>query len=216
VVIGIQHYRDGLYFHPEGGNKKGNPNFGRSEGYFKQMTDRLKSKLLGVPVRAVSGPLTQVWAKWDPAEKFPARELCALEQTAQAHAAETRYVHVRGAGFGFCEALVPEGMVFAVTKYEMLDLSKSDSVVDATDWDLSDMNEALKLDLDARRAEQDRLRRMVAKVRNSRRGIRRTIYDADIIRIIKWAEGGQTPAQISKRVGLPGEQVTFIVNTATA
>ncbi len=216
VVIGIQHYSTGLYFHEHGGKEKGNPNFGRPAGYFGQIVQRIKMKLGSVPVRPVSGPLTNDWPAWRPDEVFAPRSLSPLEEKALEHAAEMRYVHVRDVGFGFCEAQAPQGMVFAVTRYELLELLKSDSVADASAWDLSDMNKALAEDLDARRAEQERLRLMVAKVRGSRRGIRRTLYDADIIRIIKWHEEGQAAEGIARRVTLPLEQVKFILSTAGA
>ena len=136
-----------------------------------------------------------------------------MELWAQDHATDTRYLYVRNAGYTFNTALVPQGMVFAVTRYELLERGRDEDVSDASNWDFNNMGEALEKDLEARRAEQVRLYDMIAKVRNSHRGVRRGLYDADLVRIIKWAEEGGTPETIEKRCSLPKQQISWLLHT---
>lgn len=212
IVIGVQNYSNGLYFH-EAEGRKANPNLAREASYFTKQITLLRKALDGVPVRTVSGPLTHVWPKWDPKEVFQPRAKSQLEHKALADAATGRYVCTTQEAVAFEGALIPEGMIFAVTRAELLAWGRSDSVVDATDWDLSNAASRLAETYEQRRAEQTRLRMLIGKVRASRRGISRSIYDADIVRIIKWIEAGQTPELIAGRTGLPKEQVRFMAKT---
>lgn len=215
VVIGIQHYTNGLYFHADKG-KKSNPNMTRGEGHFTKQTTAIQKALGRVPVRTVSGPLTKVWPKWHPDEVFQPRELSQLEIKAHADATTQRYVCTTTAGVAFEGALIPERFVFAVTRGELLAWGHSDAVEDATDWNMQDVDAGLVASQAARRAEQVRLRGMIGKLRASRRGISRSIYDADIVRMIRWAESGGSVGQIVSRTGLPKEQVAFIIQTTGA
>jgi hypothetical protein len=218
VVIGIEHYREGLYFHPEqqGRVKKSNPNTGRSDAYFAKQTTQLREKLKWVPVRPVSGPLTQVWQQWDPKEQFPVRDRCVLEKKALDDAEDTRYVYVRERGYSFEQAMVPQHTVFAVTRFELLEQQNNLAIADASSWDKDQLAAAMVGDAESRRAEQDRLRRMIAKARSQARTIRRGIYDADLVRIIYWAEEGLRPEDIAKRSGLPKPQVEWLVEALGA
>jgi hypothetical protein len=215
IVIGIQHYSSGLYFHEDGG-RKSNPNLARDASYFNKQTTAVKKALGRVPVRPVSGPLTQVWPKWEPAETFAPRALSELELKAQADAATMRYVCTTTEGVSFESSLVPERFVFAVTRAELLAWGHCEDVEDATHWNLDNVAADLAASQTARRAEQVRLRGMISKLRNSRRSISRSIYDADLVRIIRWAEAGQDAEHIAKRTGLPKEQVAFIITTTGA
>ncbi len=111
----------------------------------------------------------------------------------------------------FEAAIVPDQFIFAVTRGELLAWGHCTDIADATDWDLTTLGKQLLATQDARRAEQTRLRRLIAKLRTSRRGIRRTFYDADIVRLIKWAEGGQSVEVVAARSGLPKEQVKYML-----
>jgi len=213
VVIGIQHYSNGLYFHPDNSRKK-NPNLDRGAAYFAKQTTKLKQMLQGVPVRPVSGPLTQLWPKWDPAEKFLPRQLTELELKAQDDAATQRYACTIAPAVAFESALVPERMLFAVTEREMRNIANKDTIVDATGWDWNNV-EAGFLDTQAeRRAEHARLIKMIGKIRASRRGVRRGVADADLMRLIKWLEAGDSPATVGKRIGLPPEQIRAMASMA--
>ncbi len=212
VVIGIQNYSNGLYFHADK-SKKPNPNMQREASYFGKQTAKVKDALGNVPVRTVSGPLTQTWPKWNPGETFAPRQLCQLEIKARQDAADTRYVCSTNDSAAFETSLVPKNCIFAVTRAELTHLGHNLDLVDATGWDLRAWEKALGETLQARRDEQARLRRLIAKVRTSRRGIRRNFYDADIVRIIKLAEGGSPVGTIAERSGLPKEQVKFMLET---
>jgi hypothetical protein len=210
IVIGIQHYSNGLYFHPDSSRKK-NPNLDRGEAYFRKQTSKLQAMLKGVPVRPVSGPLTQLWPKWDPAETFKQRDVSELERKAQADAATQRYVYTKTVGVAFEGALVPERMIFAVTEREMRNIVNADTVMEVTD--LENVSRDLAADQERSRAEHARYIRMVSKVRASRRGVRRGIADGDIVRIIRRVESGESASGIAKLMGLPAEQVGFMVKT---
>jgi hypothetical protein len=212
IVIGIQNYSDGLYFHPASG-KKSNPNQARGPSHFSKQTTQVKKALGGVPVRTVSGPLTQVWPEWRPDEKFAPRELSELEIEAQADAKDGHYICTTVEGVAFEAALIPKGMAFAVTRGELLSWGHSDAVVEVSSGELKDVAAALTANREQRRAKQARQREMIAKLRNSRRGIRRTIYDADIVRVIDFADNGLSLEAISQRAGLPKDQVKFMVET---
>ncbi len=210
IVIGIQNYSDGLYFHPDHG-KKSNPNQSRGASHFAKQTTAVKKALGNVPVRTVSGPLTQVWPEWRPDEKFAQRELSELEIEAQADAKDGRYVCTTAEGVAFEAALIPKGMAFAVTRGELLSWGHSDAIVELPSGELKDVAAALAANREQRRAKQARQRSLIAKLRNSRRGIRRTIYDADIVRVIDFADAGLPLDTIAARSGLPKQQVQFMV-----
>jgi hypothetical protein len=212
IVIGIQNYSNGLYFHEDHG-KKSNPNLLREASYFSKQVRMVQQAMQGVPVRTISGPLTHTWPKWNPREQFDTREQCQLERKALDDAAHGRYVCTMLEAVTFEGALIPLRTVFAVTKGELLAWGRSDAIQDATGWDLNKIEAELEATYEQRRAERARLQQLIAKVRNSRRGISRSIYDADILRIIRWTEAGQTPAHIAKRTGMPKEQVQFMVKT---
>lgn len=214
VVIGIQHYRTGLYFHEaEGHDARGkNPNLAREMGHFTKQTTDMRKLLGGVPIRAVSGPLAQVWAPWDPEESFAPRPLSELERNA-VDALPARYLRVEEPGFGFEGATIPEGMVFAATPREAEQLKFNEAVVDVSHWDLSDQNTALQRHLAARHAEQARYMELIGKVRGSRRGVSRSLYDGDFIRMIRWFERGESPTTIGQRLSLPRQQVEFVLQT---
>jgi hypothetical protein len=212
IVIGIQNYSNGLYFHEDNG-KKSNPNLLREASYFSKQTRMVQQALHGVPVRTVSGPLTHIWPKWKPDEKFAQRELCRLEREAQTDAANQRYVCTMEEGIAFEGALIPKRTVFAVTKGELMSWGHAGCVQDATNWDLEKFEDELAATYEHRRGERARLQKLIAKVRGSRRSISRSIYDADILRIIQWAEAGDSPVAIAQRTGLPKEQVQFMVKT---
>ncbi len=211
VVIGIQHYSNGLYFHKHPGSGGKNPNLDRGASYFAKQTKKLVTELQGVPIRPVSGPLTQLWPKWNPAETFEPRALTALEIEARDDAADTRYVCTTMAGFGFQQALVPKNIVFAVTRAEVFGIGHTNAVKEVTGTDLGDS--ALEQAQAESRAEHVRMQAMIHKLRSSRRGIRRTFYDADIVRLIGWVEGGQALPLVAGRIGLPIQQVQFMVDT---
>jgi hypothetical protein len=215
IVVGIQHYHNGLYFHEDKG-RKSNPNLARDGSYFNKQTTSIKEQLQGVPVRTISGPLTHIWPKWKPEEKFTPRPLLELERKAQADAVTMRYVCTLTADVAFEGALIPERFVFAVTRGELLAWGHGDSIEDATHWDLENVAAGLAASQEARRAEQVRLRQMISRLRASRRGISRSIYDADIVRIIRWTESGELPEHIAGRTGLPKEQVAFIAKMTGA
>src|SRR6478735_10399026 len=211
VVIGIQNYSNGLYFHEHVG-KKANPNLARESSYFSKQTNMLQRALQGVPVRTVSGPLTHIWPKWRPDEQFAPRSLLELELKAQGDLATCRYVYTKEEGVAFEGALIPARTLFAVTKAELLSWGRDELIEDATDWDMSQVEAELLASQEQRRIERARLQTMISKVRNSRRGISRSIFDADILRHIQWSQNGQSPEHIATKTGLPKEQVQFMVN----
>lgn len=212
VVIGIQNYSNGLYFH-EAEGKKANPNLAREASYFSKQTRMLQKALQGVPVRTVSGPLTHIWPKWRPDEQFAPRGLSELELKAQADVATCRYVYTKEEGVAFESALIPARTVFAVTKAELMSWGKDELIEDATNWNLAEIDAELLASQEQRRIERARLQAMISKVRNSRRSISRSIYDADILRIIQWSEKGESGTSIAARTGLPKEQVAFMLKT---
>lgn len=211
IIIGIQNYSNGLYFHEDHG-KRSNPNQARGESYFTKQTNQIKPTLAGVPVRTVSGPLTHIWPKWDPREVFPPRPMSALENKAKNDAETGRYVCTMEEGVAFEGALIPFRTVFAVTRAELLAWGHSTVIQDATDWDMETIEKELDDTMGARREERARLQKLISRVRASRRGISRSIYDADILRIIRWAEAGQTPGHIAAKTGMPKEQIRYMVD----
>lgn len=215
VVIGIQHYRNGLYFREveRSPGWKSNPNLSRELPHFTKQTDELVRKLKGVPIRTVSGPLTQIWPHFDANEVFRPRPLSQLESDAQDEAADQRYVCVKGQWFSYEGAMVPQGTIFAVTPRELEHCRFNEDVVDATKWDLSDKDQALAKHIEQTRQDLMRMREMIGKLRGSRRSISRSIYDADIMRVIKMAEAGDSPEVIGRRLSLPWQQIQFMITT---
>jgi hypothetical protein len=133
-----------------------------------------------------------------------------MERKAQDDAATQRYVCTLTVGVAFEGALVPEGMLFAVTEREMKNIVNADTVVAVTN--INDVEGSLVRNQERSRAEHSRYMRLVGKVRTSRRGVRRGIADGDIVRIVRWLESGETATHIANRIGLPAEQVKFMAS----
>jgi hypothetical protein len=214
IAVGFDHYRSSdLYFHDTEVCTRANPNQSRELSHFTKQTNAIMELLRGVPVRAVGGPLVNVWQRVDPQELFTPRELGQLERDIQKEASEPRYVCVTEPAFTFEGSLVPKGAIFAVTEREREGLLMCNGIVDATDWDLTDKDSAHLKFMQAQLAEQQRRFQLIEQVRKAPRSLVRGLYDADLIRIIEWTAQGQTPEVIAGNTGWPKQQVAYVVKT---
>lgn len=210
IAAGFELYRGkGCYFHSNGGTMS--PSMQRPDMFMLRQVEELKKLLQHTPLRAVSGPLAQHFGKWDPAEKFPPRELTRLEQDLQAELPDARYFCASDADMAWDGAVMPRGVPFAVTAQEAR--NAPGGFVDTTGREPDEvmLEQAAKA-----RAAHHRYLDMVSKVRRSQRGVRSGIYDSDIIRIIRQVEEGRALLEISRQCGLPKEQIAFLIKTTGA
>lgn len=209
IAAGFELYRGAeCYFHKRW--TASSPSMARPDDFMLRQVKELKKLLGDTPLRAVSGPLARHWPKWDPAEKFPEREHTALEQELLAELPGARRVCAATEECVWDGALVPRGALIAATQREVQEALRDQGFVDVTDQPL---DEALQARAEQGRREHQRTLALIAKVRNHPRSVRRGIYDADLIRIIRWTEQGLNPRAIQLKCGLPKEQVEFLVKT---
>lgn len=204
ITAGFELYRGKqCYFH----NKVSftSPSMNRPDMFMHRQVEELKRVLQHVPLRAVSGPLAKAFALWRPDEQFTPRGPTELEARLAALQPRKVYAATTTVWDG---AVVPKGATFAVLPGESKDAVRFQGFLDVTD---KEPTAAAAEEVAAVRARHLRHMELVARARGNPRGVRRGLYDADLVRIAEWTEGGDSPAAIAQRTGLPKEQVLHLV-----
>lgn len=215
IVIGIQHYDTPK---PYGHKDKFSESklvaaYRKPPEYFRKQERILVEECAGVSVRTVSGPLCKIFPKYKAEETFAPRELSNLERTLAQEAEGARYAIALQESVEFQAALVPEGVVFAVSAEEMRHMNR-EHFEDVTDLRLTDPENARLKVAEHRRAEAERLNAMCRRVRSSGAGVRRGIADSDIIGILKMREAGFGANVIGRRYVLPERQIEWIIKVS--
>jgi hypothetical protein len=205
ITAGFEMYRGkNCYFHDRYAAES--PSMSRPDDFMSRQIDALKDLLQDAPLRAVSGPLARAFGKWDPAETFAPRKQTALEERV---ASEKPRRMMAMTTTGWDQSMIPRGGIVAATEREATEAARF-GFIDVTDKDPS---QAKIEHYEALRRRHLRILGLIAKVRRHPRSVRRGIYDEDLARLVEWVEEGQTPKEISKRTGLPLEQVNFLIRT---
>jgi hypothetical protein len=215
IVIGIQHYNTPKPYGHEDKYTETRKVSGQAKpgGYFTQQEKILVEECAGAPIRTVSGPLCKLFPKYDPDEKFAPRAMTPLDKLLRAEADGARYVLALQDSVAFNNALVPEGVVFAVSAEEARRLNR-EHFEDVTDLCLNDPENVRLRAAERCREEAVRLGAMCHRVRSTGAGVRRGIADSDIIGILKLHQTGAGVSVISRRYALPERQIEWILRVA--
>jgi hypothetical protein len=207
IAAGFELYRGaGCYFHSKAAHTS--PSMSRPDQFMLAQVVELRERLGGAPLRAVSGPLAHEFGLWRPEEVFQPRAHTDLEYQLMAEALDSRVLCAITDASNWQNAVVPQGMTFAATAKEAMDLHIESAFIDVTGKDLDG---ALAARREYIMREHERLLAMIAKARNSRQSVRRGIYGQDLMRIVRMREAGNTLAVIAKAVGFPEGQIKTLL-----